>query len=225
MVGYCGNRDIVEIEGSEEAVLDKFPSVPDSLIAIRARNLLSKLPQYDVAVTKGYPIIDKGGGSVGELQRSPFHPRPNSFLKQGQKARQGKEQANHDNLLIIMHPMMQASISILGKGQQTQTERESIRRRTHRGVGRRRGSPLAVGSPVRVGVSEEKGAAWKWRSVLEWNGGNRAVHIPFGREVENITFSIFFFFFNMSRWMTNGSSWPLPAGAQGPSSRRGSELL
>ncbi|KAI8009378.1 hypothetical protein LOK49_LG06G02915 [Camellia lanceoleosa] len=64
--------DIVEIEGSEEAVLDKFPSVPDSLIAIKARNLLSKLTQYDVAVTKGYPIIDKRVGSVGELQRSPL---------------------------------------------------------------------------------------------------------------------------------------------------------
>lgn len=59
--------NIMEMEGSEEAVLDKFRSVPDSLIVVRARNLLSKLPQSDVVVTKGYPLIDKGVGSVGEL--------------------------------------------------------------------------------------------------------------------------------------------------------------
>ncbi|KAI8011947.1 hypothetical protein LOK49_LG06G01549 [Camellia lanceoleosa] len=71
----CKWSNIVEMEGSEEAMLDKFRSVPNSLIVVRARNLLSKLPQSDVAVMKGYPIIDKGVDSVGELQRSPFLER------------------------------------------------------------------------------------------------------------------------------------------------------
>ncbi|CAL5331224.1 unnamed protein product [Camellia sinensis] len=35
--------DIVEMEGEEEAVIDRFKDLPDSLVVARARNLVSKL--------------------------------------------------------------------------------------------------------------------------------------------------------------------------------------
>ncbi|KAI7992920.1 hypothetical protein LOK49_LG12G01483 [Camellia lanceoleosa] len=40
-----GGEDIVEIEGGEEAVIDRFKDLPNSLVGARARNLVSKLNQ------------------------------------------------------------------------------------------------------------------------------------------------------------------------------------
>ncbi|KAF5951174.1 hypothetical protein HYC85_009118 [Camellia sinensis] len=41
--------DIVEMEGSEEAVVDRFKYIPDNLFLARARNLVSKLDALSIA--------------------------------------------------------------------------------------------------------------------------------------------------------------------------------
>ncbi|KAI7991542.1 hypothetical protein LOK49_LG12G01489 [Camellia lanceoleosa] len=42
-----GGEDIVEIEGGEEAVIDRFKDLPNSLVGARARNLVTDVARQD----------------------------------------------------------------------------------------------------------------------------------------------------------------------------------
>ncbi|GMP34659.1 hypothetical protein CsSME_00007438 [Camellia sinensis var. sinensis] len=55
--------DIIEMEGSEEAVVDRFKYIPDSLFLARARNLVSKL---DVLPMAGSVHSHGVGGSMAD---------------------------------------------------------------------------------------------------------------------------------------------------------------
>ncbi|KAI8015655.1 O-fucosyltransferase 7 [Camellia lanceoleosa] len=65
--------DIVEMEGSEEAVVDRFKYIPDSLFLARARNLVSKLNALPMAGSVHSHGV--GGGMVDSKVYTPIGGR------------------------------------------------------------------------------------------------------------------------------------------------------
>ncbi|CAL5383205.1 unnamed protein product [Camellia sinensis] len=65
--------DIVEMEGSEEAVVDRFKYIPDSLFLARARNLVSKLDALPMAGSVHSHGV--GGGMADSKVYTPIRGR------------------------------------------------------------------------------------------------------------------------------------------------------
>ena len=91
--------DIVEMEGSEEAVVDRFKYIPDSLFLARARNLVSKLDALPMAGSVHSHGV--GGGMADSKVYTPIGGRSGSGGRGGRGGRGQNPVALNPELNVV----------------------------------------------------------------------------------------------------------------------------
>ncbi|KAI7997811.1 Dynamin-related protein 3A [Camellia lanceoleosa] len=92
--------DIVEMKGSEEAVVDRFKYIPDSVFLARARNLVSKLDALPMAGSVHSHGV--GGGMADSKVHTPIGGRSGSGGRRGRGGRGQNPVALNPELNVVV---------------------------------------------------------------------------------------------------------------------------
>ncbi|KAF5954548.1 hypothetical protein HYC85_007404 [Camellia sinensis] len=177
--------DIVKIEGSEEAVVDRLKYIPGSLFLARARNLVSKLDALPMAGS--VHSLGVGGGMADSKVYTPIGGRSGSGGRGGRGGRGQNPVALNPELNVVL-AVDNAAPNKSWASVVASNQRSSVKLRSKEKARLRKGISILVATPGRLLDHLKKTSSFVYTN-LRWiifDEADRILELGFGKDIEEI---------------------------------------